>query len=76
MILVDTVYAIGYSTADAATYTALQSQADSKNIFLEFASTVKRAKGVACIECSAAKENGTRLLSRSCVVCCIIVGHL
>ena len=49
MILVDTVYTIGYSTADAAIYTALQSQADSKNIILELASTVKRAKGVFCI---------------------------
>ena len=57
MILVDTVCAIDYSTADAAIYTALPSQADSKNNFLEFASTVKQAEGVVCIECLVAKEN-------------------
>ena len=45
----------GYSTADAAIYTALQSQADSKIIFLEFASTVKQAEGLDCIECLVAK---------------------
>ena len=55
MILLDTVCTIGYSTADAAIYTALQSQADSKNIFLEFASTVKQAEGLDCIECLVAE---------------------
>ena len=42
----------------------------------EFSSTVKQAEGVVCIECPVAKENGTHFLSLSCVVCCIIVGHL
>ena len=58
MILVDTVCTIGYSTADAAIYTTLQSQADSKSIFLEFSSTVKQAEGVVCIECPVAKAKG------------------
>ena len=53
--LVDTVRTIGYSTADTAIYTALQSQADSKNIFLEIASTVKQAEGLDGIECLVAE---------------------
>ena len=55
VILVDTVCVIGYSTADATLYTALQSQADSKNIFLEIASTVKQAEGLDYIECLVAE---------------------
>ena len=68
VILVDTICTIGYSTADAAIYTALQSQADSNNIFLEFSSTVKQAEGVVCIECPVAKESDACFLSLSVVV--------